>query len=596
MLKKTAPRIILYGRHSTSMQNPKSSEDQTASCDKLVESLGGTVVATFHDPAESGYKRGRPGLKKLLAMVANDGADIVVCEALERIARDAEDVAWLAKKLGYHNVELYTATEHHVDEVKFGVAALIGTIFLKGLIGKTLRGMAAAVAAGRFAGGRAYAYKKKFVLHANGEPMAGHLEIDPAKAKVLRRIFQDFANGFSSISIATALNEEGIPGPRGGQWNASTIRGNPKALTGILNNPLYVGRLVWGRRQWRRNPDSEMRERRYRLRDRSEWIEVALPDLRIIDEELWDAVRAEMERRSISGEPKQEQSDKPQSPAGKPRKKHLLSGLIKCSSCGSNYTISGKDYYRCAGEKERGTCGNKLSVRKGALEQAAMAVLQHHLFTEEHAKIFTETFNREVAKITGTQVDRDQVGKNRLAVIEKELENLSANLLTGLVSPMVMKMLSDRETEKAELETLLARAAPAKPAAQILPHPALVQKFSQKIGALRETLNETVICTEAAELMGQLIESVTIYPDGANGPEAEVVANVADLVAYATNDNAAPKGGVLSETSSMPVVAGARNHLNLHIYEHGSANKHGAATVARFLDYLDFAPSLYQTA
>ena len=173
-----------------------------------------------------------------------------------RIARDAEDVAWLAKKLGYHDVELYTVHEQHVDEVKFGVAAPVGAIFLKGLIGKTLRGMEAAVAAGRFAGGRAYAYKKKILLDAD----AGHLEIDPVKAEILTRIFRDFASGLSSVKIATALNEEGIPGPRGGEWNASTIRGNPKVLTGILNNPLYIGRLVWGRRQWRRNPDSEMRE------------------------------------------------------------------------------------------------------------------------------------------------------------------------------------------------------------------------------------------------------------------------------------------------------------------------------------------------
>jgi site-specific DNA recombinase len=32
-----------------------------------------------------------------------------------------------------------------------------------------------------------------------------------------------------------------VPSPRGGQWNASTIRGDPKKATGILNNPLYVG-------------------------------------------------------------------------------------------------------------------------------------------------------------------------------------------------------------------------------------------------------------------------------------------------------------------------------------------------------------------
>ena len=70
---------------------------------------------------------------------------------------------------------------------------------------------------------------------------------------------------------------------------------------------------------------------------------------------------------------------------------------------------------------------------------------------------------------------------------------------------------------------------------------------------MRETLNDEAIRTEASELMDRLIESVMIYPDGADGPEAEVVANVADLAAWALNDNAAPWGGVCS---SMAVVAG----------------------------------------
>ncbi len=59
-------------------------------------------------------------------------------------------------------------------------------------------------------------------------------------------------------------------------------------------------------------------------------------------------------------------------------------------------------------------------------------------------------------------------------------------------------------------------------------------------------------------MIDKLIESVTIYPDGANGPEAEVVANVSELAAFALNDNAAPgRGGVMSATSSMVLVAGA---------------------------------------
>ena len=56
--------------------------------------------------------------------------------------------------------------------------------------------------------------------------------------------------------------------------------------------------------------------------------------------------------------------------------------------------------------------------------------------------------------------------------------------------------------------------------AQIVPHPVLAQKF----GELRETLNDYAVRTEAAELIDKLIESVTIYPDCARSPEAEVVA------------------------------------------------------------------------
>ena len=546
MLMKSAPRIILYGRHSTGLQNVTSSQDQTASCMKLVDYLNGTVVATFHDPEESGYKRNRAGLKQLLRLIEDGEADLVVCEALDRIARDGEDVAWLGKKLSYHGIDLHTVTEGHVDQVKFGVAALLGAIFLKNLVDKTLRGMAAAVAAGRIAGGRSYGYGSKKLYDKDGERIRGYLEIAHPKAEIVRRIYRDFASGLSSIQIAKALNDEGFPGPRGGEWNASTIRGDPKRHTGILNNPIYVGRLVWGRRQWRRNPDSENRERRYKMRDASEWLEIAVPELRIIDDELWEAVRTEIKRR--------QRTDEKISPTHQNRKKHLLSGLIKCSCCGANYTISGKDYYRCASHKERGTCQNKLSVRKGALESAALSVLQHSLFTEEHARLFVDTFNREMAKISSRRADDDSALKKRLAVIDSELENLAANMLSGVLSPTLTRLLEQREAEKAAIKLRLRRTAPAAPVAQMVPHPFLVEMFARKVDTLRETLSDASVRVEAAALMDQLIESVTIYPVGARGPEAEIVSNVTDLAAFALSDNAALWGG---EPSSMAVVAGA---------------------------------------
>ncbi len=545
MLMRPAPRIVLYGRHSTAMQTVTSSIDQTESCMKLVTYVGGTVMATYHDPEQSGYRRDRPGLRKLLADIESGTVDLIVCEALDRLARDAEDVAWLGKKLAYHRVQLHTVSEGHVDEIKFAVAGLLGAIFLKHLIDKTLRGMEAAVLAGRCAGGRSYGYKRVIRLDDRGERIRGLLEIDEAQAAIVERIFTEFAAGASSIQIATKLNTDSVPGPRGGQWNASTVRGDPKKATGILNNPLYVGRLVWGRRQWRRNPDSEKRERRYRLREHSEWIEVAVPDLRIVDDAQWSAVHTQIKQRSRPN------SDVPV--ARQNRRKHLLSGLIRCSCCGSGYTISGKDYYRCAGQKERGTCSNTVSVRKGPLETATLSILQHQLLTEDHARLFAEEVQRELARLTSTSARQDQSIIDRLAVVTREIDTLAANMLAAVASPALLKLLGDREAEKARLEGQLSTPTAVAPSATILSHPAVQQLFKEKVSRLREALDEETVRGEAAEILSSLIESVTIYPDGRDGPEAEVVAKVADLVAFATNDNAAPRGGM---SSSMVVVAG----------------------------------------
>ena len=545
MLAHPPRRIALYGRHSTALQSASSSADQVASCSRLVDYLGGTVVATWLDPEVSGYRRDRSGLRQIVRAVEAGEIDIVVCEALDRLARDAEDVAWLGKKLAFHRVQLHTVSEGHVDEIKFAVAGLLGAIFLKHLIDKTVRGMAAAVLAGRFAGGRAYGYKRVIRLDTHGELVRGLLEIDENQALVVERIFSEFAAGRSSIQIATGLNLDGVPGPRGGQWNASTIRGDPKKASGILNNPLYVGRLVWGRRQWRRNPDSEKRERRYRLRDAAEWIEVKVPHIRMISDPKWAAVQDQIERRK--------RPTANVSLGGQNRKKHLLSGLIRCSKCGSGYTISGKDYYRCAGQKERGTCSNTVSVRRGPLETATLSILQHQLLTEDHARLFAEEFRREMARLKSTSARQDQSIIERLAVVTCEIGMLAANMLAAVASPALLKLLAEREAEKARLEGQLSTPTMVAPSDTILPHPALLQLFQEKVRRLRETLDTETVRGEAAEILSTLIESVTIYPEGKGGPEAEVVAKVADLIAFATNDNTALGGGA---GRSMVVVAG----------------------------------------
>jgi hypothetical protein len=94
-------------------------------------------------------------------------------------------------------------------------------------------------------------------------------------------------------AIAKRLNHEGVAGPFGGTWSPSTIHGNSKRGTGILNNELYIGRLVWNRLRYVKNPDTGKRVSR--LNPKAELITKELPALRILADDLWDAAKARQE-------------------------------------------------------------------------------------------------------------------------------------------------------------------------------------------------------------------------------------------------------------------------------------------------------------
>ena len=149
---------------------------------------------------------------------------------------------------------------------------------------------------------------------------------------IVRRIFKEFAAGYSPRTLAHALNKEGIPGPSGKSWGPSTIYGNWRRGTGVINNELYVGRLVWNRQRFIKDPTSGKRQAR--LNPEVDWIVEEVPHLRIVDDHLWERVKTRQERtrsRIVKG-PGNIRSEQ----ARRPR--YLLSGLIKCGICGSGFS------------------------------------------------------------------------------------------------------------------------------------------------------------------------------------------------------------------------------------------------------------------
>ena len=150
--------------------------------------------------------------------------------------------------MSFAGIRIVTLAEGEISELHVGLKGTMNALFLKDLADKTRRGLRGRVELGRSGGGLCYGY----TIVENGE--RGGREILQAEAAVVRRIFADFAAGKSPRRIAAELNRGGTPGPGGRPWGDTTIRGHALRGTGVLRNELYVGRLVWNRLRYTKDP------------------------------------------------------------------------------------------------------------------------------------------------------------------------------------------------------------------------------------------------------------------------------------------------------------------------------------------------------
>ena len=224
----------------------------------------------------------------------------------------------------------------------------MNALFLKDFAEKTHRGLRGRIEDGKSAGGLCYGYRVVKALNA-GTVTTGEREIEPEQAAVVERIFWDFVAGVSPKQVAKNLNREGIAGPFGGAWSPSTIYGNGKRGTGILNNELYIGRMVWNRLRYVKNPDTGKRVSR--LNPEAEWMRKEVPELRIVADDLWTAAKS-----------RQQQTRHTVKTAGAfgaaKRPQYLFSGLTKCGVCGAGFIMSGKNRLGCFGARDQGRCDN----------------------------------------------------------------------------------------------------------------------------------------------------------------------------------------------------------------------------------------------
>jgi site-specific DNA recombinase len=283
-------RVALYARYSNDNQRVASIEDQFRICREHAGREGWQVVDTYQDAAISGASVVlRPGVQSLLQNAQRGKFDIVLAEALDRVSRDQADVATLFKHLRFADVQIVTLAEGEISELHVGLKGTMNALFLKDLAAKTLRGLRGRVEKGKAGGGLCYGYDVVKRTDSEGEPVRGERKINEAEAVVVRRVFQEFAAGKSPRAIASDLNRDGISGPFGHTWGDTTIRGHACRGNGVVNNELYAGVLVWNRQRFIKDPNTGKRVSR--PNPETKWIRTEVPELRIVDDELWQRVK-----------------------------------------------------------------------------------------------------------------------------------------------------------------------------------------------------------------------------------------------------------------------------------------------------------------
>ncbi|MEJ1161450.1 recombinase family protein [Prosthecomicrobium sp. N25] len=532
-------RAVVSARHSSDLQRESSIADQVEICRRYIEAQGWRFERTFSDAALSGASGQRPGFQALRTAANRREFDLVVCEAVDRLGRRLADTADLQDILTFNGIRLFTPSLGEITTIHVAVMGMMAQIALKDLGEKTRRGQLGRVLQGRI-------------------PSGGERIIEPAEANVVRRIFQDFAVGKTLELIAKELNQGSVPGPGGRPWSNTTLRGQPTRGTGILNNALYVGRLEWNRCAYVKDPQTGKRVAR--PNPTSAWEVVDVPDLAIVDRELWGRVKVRQGTARTAAIP---DSDGRSSLNRAKGPRYLLSGKLRCGACAGVYSVIGLNRFGCASHHRQGVCDNAITTRRDEIEARVMVGLKERLLAPDLLVIFIEEVRKAIESARRTKGEQTAACERDLADVRRKIANLVTAIEDGLYEPSFKDRLATLRSQETDLQS--RREPNDGQVLALLTHPRLADAYRRKVETLESAL-EGANAFEARELLRSMIETVTLSPraDGRldavlSGDLATILALSAGARASAVDNRERPEP--CGSGRQTKVVAGARFEL-----------------------------------
>ena len=356
--------IAAYCRVSTDKSDQLNSlETQKEFFLEYTKRTGDNLIKLYADEGISGTKiKNRMEFQRMLADAEKGLFDMVVVKDISRFARNTVDLLQSVRKLKSLGIEtqFLTANMTSMGNSEF-VLTIFGALAQEESANTSKRikfGKKMNAEKGRVPN-IVFGYDKTIGDYFN-------LSINENEAMAIRQIFQWYTEeGYGGSKIANMLNERGIKTKRGNNWSQNSV-------CRILTNEIYTGKIINGKEEIADFLTGQRKEK-----NESEWFVTIRPELRIIEDEVFDKAQDILKGRHDSFKITHERQSN----------KYLFSTLIKCKECGWSFRRTVRQYkntyvrWVCSGHNRKGadSCPNAVTVDEEELIQALQEYFQEIL-------------------------------------------------------------------------------------------------------------------------------------------------------------------------------------------------------------------------
>ena len=356
--------IAAYCRVSTDKSDQLNSlETQKEFFLEYTKRTGDNLIKLYADECISGTKiKNRMEFQRMLADAEKGLFDMVVVKDISRFARNTVDLLQSVRKLKSLGIEtqFLTANMTSMGNSEF-VLTIFGALAQEESANTSKRikfGKKMNAEKGRVPN-IVFGYDKTIGDYFN-------LSINENEAMAIRQIFQWYTEeGYGGSKIANMLNERGIKTKRGNNWSQNSV-------CRILTNEIYTGKIINGKEEIADFLTGQRKEK-----NESEWFVTIRPELRIIEDEVFDKAQDILKDRHDSFKITHERQSN----------KYLFSTLIKCKECGWSFRRTVRQYkntyvrWVCSGHNGKGadSCPNAVTVDEEELIQALQEYFQEIL-------------------------------------------------------------------------------------------------------------------------------------------------------------------------------------------------------------------------